>query len=102
MRLNRIVLLVGALILSTLGLAQGGAPQRLSDFGLMARNYTGNVPATDRVWYYTKPDGTSLPAGGGVHPAVSGTGNFLQISGQGQMPWGSLGSKEPRERSNSG
>lgn len=34
------------------------------------RDYTGNVTATDRNWFYKNPDGTTKPAGGGVYPSV--------------------------------
>lgn len=54
-----------ALVVALAGIATTSHAQTLT-----AIDFTGNVSATDKDWFYRNADGSSRPNGGGVHPPV--------------------------------
>ena len=66
---------LGVLSLAALVLAQGGGGGGMPfpDVTLAVRDYSGNVQATDRVWFYTNDNGSQNIYGGGNTPLLSMT-----------------------------
>lgn len=56
-------------LMTSIASAQQQLPT-LHNFYLTQRDWAGNIPASDRVWYYTNLDGSPKNAGGGAHPGL--------------------------------
>lgn len=61
---------LGACLLIVSALAQAQDLPMIPQFGIMVRDYSGNIQATDRVWFYLDEYADPQTAGGGVHPGV--------------------------------
>jgi|GEM_PF-5353937 len=72
MNINRLLKLSG-LMLFLLFIAISAAQRGPSNPALLLdvqRDYTGNIRATDRMWFYKDANGNNLPNGGGQYPLI--------------------------------
>ncbi|HRK21724.1 MAG TPA: hypothetical protein PLX06_07950, partial [Fimbriimonadaceae bacterium] len=75
MRRTTVIRLRGALVLlaTLVTLApslNAQIPIAYPDIALVKRDYSGNIQATDRDWFYLDEEGDPLTSGGGEHPSL--------------------------------